>query len=217
VEGNFPETETDMVFEKPPLSKYVMVAEPDDTPVTERVLPSIPTVATAVFSERAPYAPTPLVRVQKPVWPTERLRLTGFTRRPTYTLPTQTDMVLQSPPLSKYVTVVVPSDTPMTVRVLPLKYVVATLVFSERAPYTSVPPVRVQKPVWPTKKLRLLGLTARSPEPESEPPTEIAIVPQSPPLSKYVTVADPDDTPVTEMVLPFKPIVAIPVFSERAP
>ena len=142
------------------LSLTVMIAGPAPTPVTERVLPLMETVATLVSLDTTPYGVIPPLIVQVSVVPVERDRLVGVMLRAGATV---TSMVTLSEALSLTVTLVVPAETPVTVtvRVLSLMSTVATAVSPELALYGGTPPLMVLVPVESMVRDKLVWLTSR--------------------------------------------------------
>ena len=189
------------------LSVTVMVADPAATPVTERVLPLIETVATAVLLDRTLYGFVPPLTAQVSVAPAERDRLVGLTLSEDVTV---TATVTLPESLSVTVMVADPAATPVTERVLPLIETVATAVLLDRTLYGVVPPLTAQVPVFPAGRDRLVGLTLSSGF------TVTATVTLLESLSVTVMVADPAAMPLTERVLPLIETVATAVSLDAA-
>ena len=181
------------------LSLTVMVADPAETPLTERVPSLTATVATALSLEAAVYGVAPPLMSQVPVASIDRDKLVSLTLSEGTTV-METVTLLES--LSPTVMVADPAETPVMRSAPPPTETVATDVSPEAAVYGRMPPLMAQVPMAPADRDKLVGLTLSI----GATVMEMVTLLESPSLT--VVVADPAETPVTESALPLRETVA---------
>ena len=183
------------------------MADPAETPLTERLLPLTETIATDVSPELALYGLTPPFMAQVSVAPTDRDKLVGLTLNEGATV-METVTFPESPSLT--VMVAEPAETPLTERRLPLTEAVATDVLLEAALYGLTPPLTAQALVAPTNRDKRVGLTLN----KGATVMETVTFPELPSLT--VMVAEPAETPLTERVSSLTETVATALSLETA-